>query len=133
MHLNEFIRSVPSLRDAAGRRLEYSVDELPAFADRLQIDRPRNVRAVIALSRQKERRQRQWLRLVTITSGRQSEFALIQELAKSLAETALETGTVPVIVPISDRTIELLPQDATVAISMRRRGVLLYERNHAEA
>jgi hypothetical protein len=129
MEIRELLNGVTRWSDALADQAPYWADHLPAFADRIQVIRPKNVTAVVAVPPRQRIPSRGWLRLVTIATGRRTEFALIHLLAKDLAPTVLQTGIVPIVEPWHEETVELLSVDAPAVRFLLSRGSLLYERD----
>jgi len=127
MQLRELLEPVPHWSTTMAAQPPYWVDHVPAFADRLEMAYPKNVAAVVALRPRRGIRRRPWLRLVTIATGRSSEFAVIELLARDLAPTVLQTGIVPIVEPLFERSIGLWPSNSPGVRLLQNRGFLLYE------
>jgi hypothetical protein len=100
---------------------------LGSFSDSLHINPPKKTRAVIALPRTAHRGAPDWLTFVAIGRFR-AAFSLIEELSRILAATALNSGAIPQLVPISEIAFEGMTWDTPVVRNLQADGFLLYGR-----
>jgi len=102
-------------------------NHLGSFKDGLYINPPKRTSAVIALPTLGSRIPPDWLTFVAVGRFR-AAFSLIEELARLLAPTALNLGTVPRLVPLSEAALQGMTWDTPVIRDLRGNGLLLYGR-----
>jgi hypothetical protein len=102
-------------------------NHLGSFKDGLYIDPPKKTSAVIALPAVAPRVMPDWLTFVAVGRFR-AAFSLIEELARILAPTALNLGTVPRLVPINETAFKGMTWHTPIIRDLQNNGLLLYGR-----
>src|SRR5579871_4592061 len=96
--------------------------ELPAhlgsFRDGLHLSPPMKTRALIALPGAAPRGSPDWLTFVAIGRFRAAS-SLIEELSRILADTALNLGAIPQLVPMSETAFEGMTWDTPIVRDLR--------------
>jgi hypothetical protein len=125
MQLSELLRSVLSVREAEDRLTRDDALYVLQYVDQLTIQPPRRVLAVIALPWRRSTRDR-WTRLVAFGRYR-AAYAVIEELASVLAPTVLQTGLVPVVMPLSAQHVLGMTRDTPFVRRAVESGVVLFD------
>lgn len=104
---------------------------LKYFSRSLYERRPKRARSAIMLPYSHARSRPDWAKIVVIGSYR-TPFALIEEIAASLAPAVSEFGIVPLIVPMTEKSFEELSWATPIVRAMSRDGSMLFnsERSH---
>jgi hypothetical protein len=125
VRLHELLTRIRTLRQAEDRWMGDDAFYLPSYADRLNTRRPERVLGVVALPWPRPRSDR-WTRLVAFARYRRA-YSVIEELADVLAPAVLETGLVPMIVPIRDRDVLGMTAETPFVRRTIERGVVLFD------
>jgi hypothetical protein len=102
-------------------------NHLGSFKDGLYINPPKKTTALIALPTLAPRNVPDWLTFVAVGRFR-AAFSLIEELARILALTALNLGTVPRLVPLNEAAFQGMTWDTPVIRGLQDDGFILYGR-----
>jgi hypothetical protein len=125
MRLTELLSSTPLLSQAGSRLVSDQTFYLGSYADRLATRPPKRVLAVVALPSLRTRTDT-WTRLLAF--GRYLRaYSIIEELAGTLATAVLDTGLVPLIVPIRDRDLLGMTLQTPFVQRTIARGVVLFD------